>query len=140
MVGSTTGTATIASSYAGNTTPVSSLPNLGFGPGTTRVPDVLYTVTSGTTTGTRSYFYGPGSIGTGNADDVATNSRPLADLQTPTDPGATTYTDWSTTNWDFGISNQLPALKRAKDATTYPYENADERGTALPDLLPVQGR
>ena len=58
------------------------------------------------------------SAGTGVATDT---SKTTVELTSPTEPGTIptdVYYDWSTDDWDFGTSNQFPALKYAKGIDT----------------------
>ena len=41
-------------------------------------------------------------------------------LTSPTMPTTTTYTGWLTRNWDFGTTNQYPALKYAEECVEPP--------------------
>ena len=54
---------------------------------------------------------------------TGTRSLTTMQMQSPTAPDATNptrYTGWSTDNWDFGTSNQYPALKHASLCVTTP--------------------
>ena len=70
----------------------------------------------GTVSGT-NYFVassgGTNGIGSGSCSGTCTQ-KTLAELQALT---STDVTDWSTDNWDFGTTTQLPRLKYAPTAT-----------------------
>ena len=120
--------------YAGNT---SAPTDLGQSPSVGRVPNTLYIHTGGTLTTFYSYFYSDNVDGTDNMPGSPDNKRSISQLQQTDSATSLTYTGWTTANWDFGGPSQLPAIKRNNVAS---YENTDERGDPLPDLLPGQGR
>ena len=69
-------------------------------------------------------------------------SKTTTELQSPTTPGSTSteiYYGWSTADWDFGTSNQYPALKYAVGPDTdNPACGSDEQQPACDTLLPLQ--
>ena len=56
-----------------------------------------------------------GSASSGGNNVPANTSRTVMELTSPTTPTMMIYTGWSTDDWDFGTSNQFPALKYAEE-------------------------
>ena len=77
---------------------------------------------------------------------TGTRSLTTMQMQSPTAPDATDptrYTGWSTDNWDFGFSNQYPALKHASSCVTIrKHSNAfsTNRGTSVRHSIVLSAR
>ena len=61
-----------------------------------------------------SYWLSGSASGGGN-NVPANTSRTAMQFTSPTTPTMMIYTGWSTDDWDFGTSNQFPALKYAEE-------------------------
>ena len=92
-----------------------------------------------------SYWLSRPGISRGDGDTTST-PQTVTMLTSPTMPTTTTYTGWLTRNWDFGTTNQYPALKYATecveppDTDTTPVKSQTGQpicGTLLSDDQPV---
>ena len=102
----------------------------------------------GNNTGRINNSYWQGSASRGGTNVAADTRKTIQELTSPIDPGTMptdVYYDWNTDDWDFGNSNQYPALKYAKDTDTNYQACSDtlpQTGSDQPQcktLLPYQG-
>ena len=108
LMGNNSNTGTISNSYATGTVSSTSS-DTAYGGGL-----VGYN-SSGTISGTNYFVDSSGTNGLGGGSCSGTcTQKTLAELQALT---STDVTDWSTDNWDFGTTTQLPRLKYAPTAT-----------------------
>ena len=89
-------------------------------------------------------YWQSGSASSGGRG-VAADARKTVEMLTSPTTATDIYSNWSTDNWDFGNSNQFPALKYAKGTDTNYLTCSDippQTGTDQPQcgtLLPHQG-
>ncbi len=96
--------------------------------------------------GGKNYFVdsdgGDDGIGTGQGRCNGTCERKtLTQLATLTSVSESPlFEPWTSTNWSFGTTSQLPSLKYANDLDTSELECGSHTGVICGDLLPGQGR
>ena len=89
-------------------------------------------------------YWQEGSASSGGTDVAANTRKTIQELTSPT-TATGIYSNWGTDDWDFGNSNQYPALKYAKGTDTNDAACSDtppQTGTDQPQcetLLPHQG-